>query len=183
MFDTINVIKTSTDALNTFTIRWPLFRLQSIVGRIICSSNELTSTNNAGHEDFVHAALGEWERDGAGVDGETRTLVHLLESHFLSMFQEPGRNILMTQSQSRGMSMSSIGIYVSTSTWQCYLLTSVWQCPSTCLCWPWSPLCCTLWFPPEELKLAVDCSFLACLSLPSLALTRPSPGNKTCRRS
>ena len=64
-----------------------------------------------------------------------------------------------------------------------YLLTSVWQCPSTCLCWPWSPLCCTLWFPPEELKLAVDCSFLACLLLLSLALTRPSPVNKTWRRS
>ena len=72
---------------------------------------------------------------------------------------------------------------LSTNTGQNYLLTSVWQCPSTCLCWPWSPLCCTLWFPPEELKLAVDCSFLACLSLPSLALTRLSPENKTWRRS
>ena len=95
MFDNINVIMTPADAFNTFTIHWPLFRLQSIEGRIICSLNELTSTNNAGHEDFMHAALGEWERDGAGVDGETGTLVHLLEGHFLSMLQEPGRNILM----------------------------------------------------------------------------------------
>ena len=108
MFDNINVIMTPADAFNTFTIHWPLFRLQSKEGRIICSLNELTSTNNAGHEDFMHAALGEWERDGAGVDGETRTLVHLLEGHFLSMLQEPGRNSDETQSQSRRMYKSSI---------------------------------------------------------------------------
>ena len=40
--------------------------------------------------------------------GETGTLVHLLEGHFLSMLQEPGRNSDETQSQSRRMYKSSI---------------------------------------------------------------------------
>ena len=58
-------------------------------------------------------------------------------------------------------------------------LTSVWQCPSTCLCWPWSPLCCTPCAPPDPGKssaaAAASHSSPSWFYQPSLVLYPPSP--------
>ena len=60
------------------------------------------------------------------------------------------------------------------NTW-CKTLTSAWQCPNTCLCWPWSPLCCTPCNLPAGSFAAVSHSSLSLFSHPSLVSPPPSP--------